>query len=139
MPKASGNGLCSRIADCQVPKSRCLSPDAHSLNVRIAGRQVARPGKSHKQICRAAAKGCLDFHLQLHNNDSTIISAQKSLSGVHAQVSFTFSFSLVYVCTLADRDTALGEGVAATHHRPYGGCRRSRVSVKTDHSEVVAA
>ena len=29
-----------RIAGRQVPKPRCLSPAAHSLDVRIAGRQV---------------------------------------------------------------------------------------------------
>ena len=33
------NSLNSRIAECQVPKPRCLSPAANSLDSRIAGRQ----------------------------------------------------------------------------------------------------
>ena len=35
--------LNSKIAGCQVPKPRCLSPAAHSLNSRIAGDRVPKP------------------------------------------------------------------------------------------------
>ena len=40
---SAANSLNSRIAGGQVPKPRCLSPAANSLNSRIAGRQVPKP------------------------------------------------------------------------------------------------
>ena len=39
----AANSLYVRIAGCQVPKPRCLSPAANSLYVRIAGCQVPKP------------------------------------------------------------------------------------------------
>ena len=39
-PKALAEGSKISLAGRQVPKPRCLSPAAHSLDARIAGRQV---------------------------------------------------------------------------------------------------
>ena len=46
-----------RIPGCQVPKPRCLSPAADSLDFRIAGCQVPKPR------CLSPAADSLDFRI----------------------------------------------------------------------------
>ena len=40
---------------------------------------MPKPTKTRRFVSHAARKRCLDFHLELHNNDSTTISAQKHI------------------------------------------------------------
>ena len=49
--------LLIRIAGCQVPTPRCLSPPADSLDFRIAGCQVPKPR------CLSPAADSLDFRI----------------------------------------------------------------------------
>ena len=74
---AVAHSLDSRIAGRQVPSPRCLSPAAHSLDSRIAGRQVPWPRCLSPKIIPFVlvlrAKDCLDVHLKFHKNDSTTI------------------------------------------------------------------
>ena len=104
----AANSLCSRIAGGQVPKPRCLSPAANSLCCRNAGGQVPKPRRlspenTHKNLPRCT-KGCLDFHLKLHNNDSTTVSAAKTLFGVQAQVSYIY----IWLTAVGSGGTTLG-------------------------------
>ena len=46
----AAHSLDIRIAGSQVPKPRCLSPAAHSLDVRITGRQVSDLHGMSKQL-----------------------------------------------------------------------------------------
>ena len=54
----TAHSLDFRIAGCQVPKPRCLSPSAHSLNSRIASRQVHRCLSPSAHSLNSRIAGC---------------------------------------------------------------------------------
>ena len=65
-PKALAEGSTISLAGRQVPKPRCLSPAAHSLEVRIAGRRVPKPRclspAAHSLDARIAGRQVPDLH-----------------------------------------------------------------------------
>ena len=88
----AANSLDVRIAECQVPKPRCLSPAANSLDVRIAECQVPKPRCIKRPTKIALAHFAWHFIVGKPWDSITII-AKKLCFGVHAQVSFLIVFN----------------------------------------------